>query len=298
MKTPQKIPGYYQDRAMSSLTLSQKAKLLIFNASWQDTNQVNKAENGKEKAAVISGFSALPWLIKPLYGFISDSVPLFGYRRRSYLVLSGLLGALSWSLMSTCVDSKYSAASAYFLDHFLLLSQMLLWIPWWWRGLVGSHKACQDLFSLYVGGRRLLVGLFVFGVTALLPLITSAVAVLVREQRVLGPASGLGLALPGTNKLGFTQEFLGCVKLVTSVASLLGVGLYNGFLKKCSHLRIDSLLLTTVTELQLPWETQVSFMPVLDASGDSLCFRERAWIATLFANHYVHFKWRQCFLEG
>lgn len=39
----------------------------------------------------------------------SDSVPLFGYRRRSYLVLSGLLGALSWSLMATFVDNKYSA---------------------------------------------------------------------------------------------------------------------------------------------------------------------------------------------
>jgi len=37
---------------------------------------------------------------------MSDSVPLFGYRRRSYLVLSGLLGALSWSLMATFVDSK------------------------------------------------------------------------------------------------------------------------------------------------------------------------------------------------
>ncbi|RVX22083.1 Folate-biopterin transporter 1, chloroplastic [Vitis vinifera] len=62
------------------------------------------------ETAVISGFSALPWLVKPLYGFISDSLPLFGYRRRSYLVLSGLLGALSWSLMATFVDSKYGAA--------------------------------------------------------------------------------------------------------------------------------------------------------------------------------------------
>lgn len=34
-----------------------------------------------------------------------------------------------------------------------------------------------------------------------------------------------------TNSLGFTPEFLGRVKLVTSVASLLGVGIYNGFLK-------------------------------------------------------------------
>ncbi|RVW55798.1 Folate-biopterin transporter 1, chloroplastic [Vitis vinifera] len=42
-----------------------------------------------------------------------DSLPLFGYRRRSYLVLSGLLGALSWSLMATFVDSKYGARFLY-----------------------------------------------------------------------------------------------------------------------------------------------------------------------------------------
>uniref|UniRef100_A0A0A0K7D9 Uncharacterized protein n=1 Tax=Cucumis sativus TaxID=3659 RepID=A0A0A0K7D9_CUCSA len=59
------------------------------------------------ETAVISGFAALPWLIKPLYGFISDSVPLFGYRRRSYLILSGLLGAFSWSFMATLVNSKW-----------------------------------------------------------------------------------------------------------------------------------------------------------------------------------------------
>lgn len=46
-----------------------------------------------------------------------------------------------------------------------------------------------------------------------------------------------------TNKLGFTPEFLGRVKLVTSVASLLGVGLYNGFLKKVPLQRI--FLVTT-----------------------------------------------------
>lgn len=67
----------------------------------KDDLHLDPAETG-----VISGFSSLPWLVKPLYGFISDSFPLFGYRRRSYLVLSGLLGALSWFLMATFVDSK------------------------------------------------------------------------------------------------------------------------------------------------------------------------------------------------
>ena len=36
--------------------------------------------------AFVSLFN-LPWIIKPLYGLISDFVPLFGYRRKSYLIL-------------------------------------------------------------------------------------------------------------------------------------------------------------------------------------------------------------------
>ena len=32
----------------------------------------------------------LPWIVKPVYGFISDFVPLFGYRRKSYLVIANV----------------------------------------------------------------------------------------------------------------------------------------------------------------------------------------------------------------
>ncbi len=39
---------------------------------------------------VIAG---LPWVIKPIYGFITDTVPVFGMRRRPYLVGCGLVGA-------------------------------------------------------------------------------------------------------------------------------------------------------------------------------------------------------------
>lgn len=243
---------------------------------------------------MITGLSALPWLVKPLYGFISDSIPLFGYRRRSYLVLSGLLGALSWSLMCTLVDSKYSAAICILLGSLSVAFsdvvvdsmvverargesqstsgslQSLCWGSSAFGGIVSSYFS-GSLLDKY--GVR-----FVFGVTALLPLITSAVAVLVKEQPMLGTTRGQNLPFarpeflesskqsiielwgavrqPGvflptlfiflwqatpqsdsamfyftTNSLGFTPEFLGRVKLVTSIASLLGVGLYNGFLK-------------------------------------------------------------------
>jgi Na+/melibiose symporter-like transporter len=50
------------------------------------------------QSAAMIGFAMLPWTIKPLYGFISDCLPIAGYRRRPYLVFFNLLGALSWVL--------------------------------------------------------------------------------------------------------------------------------------------------------------------------------------------------------
>ncbi|VFQ65264.1 unnamed protein product [Cuscuta campestris] len=258
------------------------------------------------ETAVISGFSSLPWLVKPLYGFISDYFPLFGYRRRSYLVLSGLLGALSWSLMSTFVDSKYGAAFCILLGSLsvafsdVVVDSMVVErargesqsMSGSLQSLCWGSSAFGGIVSAYFSGSLVdAYGVrFVFGVTALLPLITSAVSVLVKEQPVRGLPRGQNLSLDvsffesskkniiqlwgavkepnvflptififlwqatpqsdsamfyfTTNKLGFTPEFLGRVKLVTSIASLLGVGLYNGFLKNVPLRKI--FLATTV----------------------------------------------------
>lgn len=161
--------------------------------------------------------------------------------------------------------------------------QSLCWGSSAFGGIVSSYFS-GSLVDVY--GVR-----FVFGVTALLPLLTSAVAVLVKEQPVLGPSRThnflssassfldsskdniiqlwLAVRQPNvflptlfiflwqatphsdsamfyftTNKLGFTPEFLGRVKLVTSVASLLGVVLYNGFLKDISLRKV--FLVTTI----------------------------------------------------
>ena len=44
------------------------------------------------QVATITALAAAPWMVKPLYGFLSDTLPIFGYRRRSYLIVCGLLG--------------------------------------------------------------------------------------------------------------------------------------------------------------------------------------------------------------
>ena len=51
------------------------------------------------KATFIDSLTSIPWIIKPLWGFISDSFPLFGYRRKSYLVLFSCLQISMWFLL-------------------------------------------------------------------------------------------------------------------------------------------------------------------------------------------------------
>jgi MFS family permease len=48
-----------------------------------------------EQLAYFRGLVLIPWTIKPLYGLLSDFVPILGYRRRSYLFLAGLTASLA-----------------------------------------------------------------------------------------------------------------------------------------------------------------------------------------------------------
>jgi len=46
----------------------------------------------------------LPWVIKPVYGIISDFVPLFGYRRKSYLLIANV-AAIAGFFWATQLDT-------------------------------------------------------------------------------------------------------------------------------------------------------------------------------------------------
>ncbi len=50
-------------------------------------------------AATFMSLSMLPWTFKTIAGLLVDGVPLFGSRRRGYLVLSALTAAALWALM-------------------------------------------------------------------------------------------------------------------------------------------------------------------------------------------------------
>ncbi|MEW5315887.1 MAG: hypothetical protein WDW38_007285 [Sanguina aurantia] len=59
--------------------------------------------------AEVAGYqsaSNIPWMLKPVIGFVTDSVPLFGYKRRSYLLIASVTGAATWLATSMFVNSK------------------------------------------------------------------------------------------------------------------------------------------------------------------------------------------------
>jgi len=68
---------------------------------WQPLTHYLKETQGWTPVQIAASLAVLdvPWIIKPLYGMVSDFVPLFGYRRRSYLLLAnaGAIVAFLWT---------------------------------------------------------------------------------------------------------------------------------------------------------------------------------------------------------
>jgi folate/biopterin transporter len=235
------------------------------------------------EVSAMLGIVVLPWVIKPLFGFLSDGLPLFGYRRRPYLILSGFLGAIAWIAMATVVDSPLTATLVITLSSLsVAISDVIvdslvverarkesLSDVGSLQSLCWGTSAIGGLITAYLSGFLLEIVTVktVFLITASFPLIVCGVAWLITEEKV-GDRSNLDAVkkqirqlrqavsqktiwLPmaflfiwqatptadsaffyfTTNELGFQPEFLGRVRLVTSIASLLGVLLFQRFFK-------------------------------------------------------------------
>ena len=250
-----------------------------------------KDELGLTPADVSSlfGIVALPWIIKPVFGFISDGLPIFGYRRRPYLILSGILGTIAWVSLAKLVHTPMAAVAAITLSSLsVAISDVIVDSLIVERARAESQAEAGSLQSLcwgtsafgglitaYLSGWLLqhLTTRNVFLITATFPLIISAVAWVIAETPINKTASAQphsnwstassqlkqlrsaisqkAIWLPtafifiwqgtptadaaffffSTNELGFEPEFLGRVRLVTSIASLVGVWIFQRYLK-------------------------------------------------------------------
>jgi folate/biopterin transporter len=242
------------------------------------------------EVAALMGVASLPWVIKPVFGFISDGLPILGYRRRPYLILSGLLGTFAWLALATVVDSAATATFAILITSLSVAvsdvivdsliveraRQESLGKSGSLQSLSWGFSALGGLVTAYLSGWLLehLSRQEVFAVTASFPLIVSAVAWLIAEEKIrksshfnrekqpelsiksqikqlwqalsqkaiwlptlflfiwqATPTSESAFFFFATNELGFQPEFLGKVRLVTSLASLLGILIFQKYLK-------------------------------------------------------------------
>lgn len=59
--------------------------------------------------SLANSITMIPWITKPLWGFISDCFPIGGKRRAPYLGLFGLVAVLGWITMSLLVRNGIQA---------------------------------------------------------------------------------------------------------------------------------------------------------------------------------------------
>jgi len=141
--------------------------------------------------------TTLPWLIKPLYGLLSDFVPLFGRRRTSYFLLTTALAAAFGFSLGALTEHPYGwlvglfTAMGFGLAFTDVLTDALMVEAGKPRGLTGAFQGIQwaavygaSILVGVVGGyfaeHRNLRGAFV--VAAVFPLLSlGAVAAIVRE---------------------------------------------------------------------------------------------------------------------
>jgi len=228
------------------------------------------------QVATFFSFSIIPWLIKPAYGLLSDCVPLFGRRRKSYLLLTSSLAAGAGLAMGLAAPHSYwwlvglitvMGLGLAFTD---VLVDALMVENGKSRGLTGAFQAVQwaAIYSAAVlvgvlGGflaeRRSLGAAFTLA--ALFPLISFAMTLFVvrdppaRADRkafrqtmaavreavggrdlwivagfiffwTFSPSFGPALLYYQTDALEFSQQFIGLLGALGSLAAVAGTIVY------------------------------------------------------------------------
>ncbi|XP_040381505.1 probable folate-biopterin transporter 2 [Oryza brachyantha] len=57
---------------------------------WKDVQRVQPSA-----AQVYQGVTSIPWMVKPLWGLLTDVLPVAGYRRRPYFIFAGFMGVVA-----------------------------------------------------------------------------------------------------------------------------------------------------------------------------------------------------------
>lgn len=234
------------------------------------------------QVSLANSITTLPWIVKPIWGFTSDCLPIAGKRRAPYLKLFGVLGVMAWIYMSMYVHTAISA----------VVTMLVIQISNAFCNVIGealvveeSQKAGDDaaqasknvslffglrsvgiIATAYTGGLLLEVidKRSIFLITASFPLLMCLASTYLEEAPItekpkvkeqfleiwnfikqpniaspiifillfmMTPSSADAMFYFYTNELGFKPEFMGRLKMAHGLANLIGIYLYNKYLK-------------------------------------------------------------------
>ena len=76
---------------------------------------------GRDQVSLFMSLASLPWYLKILAGLLSDGFPLFGTRRRHYLIFSGTLAAVCWLIAGAVPHNYWPLLFALMATHLMLV---------------------------------------------------------------------------------------------------------------------------------------------------------------------------------
>jgi predicted MFS family arabinose efflux permease len=230
-------------------------------------------------AGAIADFFAVatgPWLVKPVYGLISDFFPLFGRRRKGYFLLTTSLAALAGGALAATGSREYWTLLLLFttmgfgLAFTDVLTDATMIENGRRLGVTGAFQSVQwaaiYASSILVGeiGGRLAEGRSLpaaFALAAAFPLVSLVMAAAVlREPRApadraavlhtlhavrgalasrevwvvagfiffftFSPSFGPGFLFYQTDRLGFSQQFIGRLAALQALGAVVGAVTY------------------------------------------------------------------------
>jgi len=153
--------------------------------------------------AYLSSLSAFPWFFKIIYGALSDSLPIFGLRRKPYIFLSSALATLGWLflalkptgfitlLIAMSIMNTGFAATDVITDG-LIVEKSDKENVGKYQSLAWGFRSLGAIVSGLMGGylAQTLPYNYVFAIASVLPFITMMFSFFVHEEKD-GPKEGL-----------------------------------------------------------------------------------------------------------
>jgi MFS family permease len=240
------------------------------------------------EVATFFAITGVPWMVKPVYGLISDFLPLFGRRRTSYFMLSTTLAAGCGFALALMPQHPYGwmvalfTAMAFGLAFTDVLTDALMVESGKPLGLTGAFQAVQwgaiyaaSILVGELGGyfaeHRDLNSAFLWA--AVFPVLSLLMMTrFVKEPRVAGereafletwratraafadrtvwlvaafllfwtfsPSFGTALQYYEIDILGFSQQFIGHLSALGSLAAIVGATIYAPLSRRMSLRRV------------------------------------------------------------